>query len=351
MGYQLIPYTVEWEPKVAQSNARLAADKAMFLIPDRAVRPGDHTGSVRLQDWLAVDDSGQVRGACLLQTRKAWAGNEHVEVVNIQSPLSEGLMDRQFIGLAPWMMREIGRRHPLAYSVGMGNASMPYPRLLKALGWRLQEVPFFFYVLDGRRFLANVRPLREHPKFGLFAKAGASLPFLPNAAFSLLHGWRRSAAPSSPKAPSGTPEWSRLCMEYGFAASRSAEVVNELYPPDDQRVLRLQVPGGLGILRVSRFSSHNYFGNLFVATLSESLCEPGAERQLLDAARKGARDMGAALLLTNQTDPRQCEALATAGWLSHPSNFLVGFSPALAARIGDKPVYVTRGDGDGLLNL
>jgi hypothetical protein len=64
-----------------------------------------------------------------------------------------------------------------------------------------------------------------------------------------------------------------------------------------------------------------------------------------------AKDAGADLVVTNQTDPAQVSALQQAGWFPYRSNYVVAFSRTLAARIGAAPVYVTRGDGDGLLNL
>ena len=45
------------------------------------------------------------------------------------------------------------------------------------------------------------------------------------------------------------------------------------------------------------------------------------------------------------------EALAAQGWISYESNYSATFSPALAAQIDGRPYYLTRGDGDGLVNL
>lgn len=349
MSYRLVPYTAEWEAAVARANSRLLnSGKAPFLLPDHAPPPAPE-GCFRRDHWLAVGADDEVRGGFLQQTMPAWVSNESTEVVNVQSPLSEGLIDHRHIGLGPWMVRELVRRHPFAYSVGMGGEEMPYPRLLKALGWRVEPVPFYFRILAGRLFLANVRPLRQHPKLGVLAKIGGVVPVLPDAVFALLHAWR---SVESPRAHTGkTSDWISIRARYGFAIDRSPEMLAALYPPSDAHFLRLSVPGGVCILRGSQFHGHAYFGDLFVAIMVEAICEPGAERPLLLAALDGARAMGAALLLTNQTAPELCSALKSAGWLSYRSNFLVGLSPTLTKRVADRPVYVNRGDGDGLLNL
>jgi hypothetical protein len=104
-------------------------------------------------------------------------------------------------------------------------------------------------------------------------------------------------------------------------------------------------------MAVREFHENKYFGDLRVVTLVDMLVENGAEGLLLPAALKFARGTGADLLVTNQSAPELCLALRSAGWLEHRSNYFVTLAPALAAVVGERPIYVTRGDGDGLLNL
>jgi hypothetical protein len=351
MSYRLVPYTEEWESAVGRANIRLGLSAAApFLLPDRAA-PDPDAGPVPLQYWLVVDSYSEVRGGCLLQSQPAWVDGEETSVVNVQSPLSEGLADRRHAGVAPWLVREIVRRHPFSYSVGMGGEHMPYPRLLRALGWRVEPVPFYFRVLAGRRFLANIQPLRHHPKLGTLAAIGGAIPLLPDAAFTLLHAWRSRESTHGATSRQNAPEWIGLRPRYGFAMDRTAAMLDALYPPGDPNFVRLHVPGSAGVLRVRALQGHAHFGDLVVATLVEAFCQLGAEGALLRMAVDEARAMGAGLLLTNQTAPELLQALESAGWLSYASNYLLAISPPLTVRIGGKPVYVNRGDGDGLLNL
>lgn len=348
MAYRLEPFTPEWEPAAARSNARLSASgQAPFLLPERATTPA--AGAVMRQHYLAVDDAGDVRGGCLLQSHPAHVENEPAAVVNIQSPLSEGLFDRRFAGLGPWMLRELVKRHPLAYCVGMGREDMPFPRLLRALGWRLEPVPFYFRVLAGRLFLANMEPLRRHPRFGLAARLGGCVPLVPDLALALAHAWRMAEPPSPASLPPAT--WESVRARYAFAMERSPEVLDALYPPADPAFVRLRVPGAFGVLKISAFRGHPYFGDLSVATLAEAAAVPGAARALLREALSQSRQHGAGLLLANFSAAELQQAMREEGWLSHTSNFLVGFSPTLARAIGDQNYYLSRGDGDGLLNL
>jgi hypothetical protein len=354
MSYRLELYTQEWESAGGRYNERLqASGKAPFLLPEKAEVS---TSTYCTREYrLVVDATGEVRGSCLLQRQPGWVDGSVREVVNVQSPLSEGTADKRYVGVAIWMMREVVRQHPLTYSVGMGSADAAYPRLLRALGWRLDEIPFYFRVLAGRKFLANLQPLRKHPRLRVISAVGGMIPLLPDWGIEGLHLWRGRKAPrgrGGDVSPSGPlPEWTALRERYGFAVERTPRALAEWYPEGQGRFIRVVAPGALGILARSRFQDHTYFGNLAVATLVEALLEPGAEQGLLRAAVREARRGGAALLVTNQADPELCRALEAAGWLSYRSNYLAGYSPELARSIAGRPVYLNRGDGDGLLNL
>lgn len=349
MGYRIEPYTEEWEAAVGRFNARLGASGlAPFLMPDRAATTPP--AAVPREYYVVLDDGGEVRGGCLLQRHRAWVGGETAPAVNVQSPLSEGLADRRHVGVGPWLVRELARRHPYAYSVGMGGPQSPYPRLVRSLGWRVDAIPFFFRVLAGRRFLAHMRPLREHPKYGWAARAGGFVPVLPGLAFWMLHRSRRQG--QAAEAPAGAKaEWEAIRSRYAFAIERDAGSLDVFYPPSDSQFRRVRVAGGLAVLRIGRFTKHAYFGGMTVATLAEAITVPAAARGLLAASVAEARRAGADLLITNQSAPELVEALGAEGWMSHESNYATALSPALAARIGDKPYYINRGDGDGLLNL
>src|SRR5690606_20499921 len=81
-------------------------------------------------------------------------------VVNIQSPLSEGIIDPAFTFVGPQLIKYALRQSPHVFVVGMGGAGNPLPRLLKAMGWTISTVPFYFRMLDAGRCVRHIAPLR-----------------------------------------------------------------------------------------------------------------------------------------------------------------------------------------------
>jgi hypothetical protein len=333
-------------PAVGRFNQRLASGgNAPFLIPEEI----SAHGSLDQRRMLVVGDDSEVHGGCLLQVHAAWIASQPGEAANIQSPLSEGLVDRRHAAVAAWMMKEVVRQYPHAYSVGMGSPEAAYPRLLTALRWKVALAPFFFRVLSGRRFLAHLQPLKTHRVLRYPARVLAALPFAGDLLFDLAHAVRRRGTRAA--AVSGAPRWEDLRVTFGFAVDRGPATLDAMYPPGDARFSRVSVPGGSAILATTHFQGHRHFGSARASTLVDILAHESALGTVIAAAERRARELGADLMLSNQSAPRLCAALRDAGWFGYASNYLVALSSALAAAVGDSPVYVTRGDGDGLINL
>jgi hypothetical protein len=159
----IVPYTSTSEVRSAAAafNRRMREANAPvdFLLPESEAPEFDPVAAVTKRQHVVVQGQA-ARGGVIIQEQPAWVGGETRVVWNVQAPLSEGIGDKRYSYVATFLMRELLRMNPLIYSVGMGSASRPYPRLLQALRWRLCEVPFYFRICNGRNFLRQIRPLR-----------------------------------------------------------------------------------------------------------------------------------------------------------------------------------------------
>jgi hypothetical protein len=81
-------------------------------------------------------------------------------VGHYQAPLSEGVADKRYTAVGAAMLAHALREQPLLFAMGMGGMDRPLPRMLRAMGWTILETPFYFLVLNARRFLRNIGPLR-----------------------------------------------------------------------------------------------------------------------------------------------------------------------------------------------
>ena len=353
------------EPAVEAFNHRLREGRApsAFLLPARA-KPPVHRGSVTVTHHVAVDDGGEVRGGVMCVEHPAVVGGRVDRVVNVQAPLSEGILNPAFTLVGPQLIKHVVRECPYVFVVGMGSASNPLPRLLKALGWTLHTVPFYFRLLRAGRCVRQLAPLRRPPGRRI-AGTIAAFTGMAGVAAALAHRQsgvsRRAATQFEARqvdawtAPADEV-WSVFRRQVGFSVLRTTDTLPFFYPvgtgsPGAWWLMRGgRVEGWFGLL-VTAMTENPYFGNLVVATLTDCVGTPEALQAAVPIAARQASLSGADLVITNQQHRLLRESCQAAGWRSAPSNFLVATSKALTAAFDADTAYITRRDGDGLTNL
>lgn len=109
------------------------------------------------KEQILLLDGENVRGGALLQHHPFWLSGETSIVTNIQTPVSEGRVNNSFAQAAAIRMSKLEARNPKLFALGMGDIDQPWPRLLKALKWRVEPMPFYFRVANTRAFSKTSR--------------------------------------------------------------------------------------------------------------------------------------------------------------------------------------------------
>jgi hypothetical protein len=352
MPIHITEYTPEWRRSVQEFNGRL--DRAG--VPPGLRLPEDSADRVLLpgsQIYVAVDGE-MVRGAFILRPQQFSFRGEARRVAHYRLPLSEGLIDRKFAMLAPAMLRRALQAEPLLYALGMGGYDRPLPRMLAAMGWRIVEVPFFFRVVRGRRFLRGMPALRRSP----FRAAAMETAAWLGAGVSIAVWQRLRTRVESPVVAKEMDDFGGWADEiwdvargvYGMAAVRDAATLSSVY--SGERFLRLRVgTAGWAVVIDTVMREDPYFGNLRVGTIVDALAKPEYAAAVVHAARVYLERRGVDLIISNQAHLAWRDALRADGFFSAPSNFLFAASKGLSAAIGSAEVHVNRGDGDGPVNL
>jgi len=375
MAITIVPYTPELEGAVARFNRRMREGKApsSFDLPPRAVAPRE--GAVRLRQFVAVEGD-EVRGGLLIlehpafmnegggggEGRSEGAGGRRTTVINLQSPLSEAIIDSRYAMVSIQLIRFAVKVCPYAYVVGMGSLDNPLPRLLKASGWSVRPVPFAFHVLRPARCLTQLGPLQRTPLLRFAARAGAHSGA---GALALLvaqrgrgsaAGYRAEPLEASSVADAANDDavWAAVESRLSFGVVRdSSTLAGYLWP----QVVRTRVYCGERYcgwfsMLVSSMRDNAYFGNLTVSTLVDLVAADAADLgPMAVLARRGARAAGCDIVVTNQLQREAQDAVRAAGFLSYRSNYLLATSKALSAAMRDETSLVSRQDGDGLVNM
>ena len=369
MKIEFIPLFPELLPACREFNQRmLRQGEPPFLLPEKMPAPESGSrGSISWNHYLAVDETGAVRGGVLLVEQPAWLAGRELSVLNIQSPISEGIVDRAFSGVGLRMLQFLNRRNPFSYAVGMGGEQNPFARLLAAAGWSIHRVPFQFDVVRAAPFLRELGPFRQGRKRTLARLAAAS--GIGSAAAAIWRGIHRhtSGRGYSLEAidlwhePELDAVWNRCRAELDFSVLRDGRGATDLHPFSQARLKRysLRAHGtvvGWSVGLVTKMEGSPHFGNLRVGTILDALAPREHLGALIGLTQHALRDLDAELIIGNLTHRLWQNELRRLGFLTGPSNYLLAMSKPLASEIlaksaGFDRIYVTRADGDGRIHL
>jgi len=359
------PFAAEHAAAAQMFNARMRAGQAptAFLLPEHA-RPPLRSGRVTLTQHVAVDEQREVRGGVLCLEHPALVRGRVECVINIQSPLSEGIVDPAYTFVAPQLLKHATRHTPYVYVVGMGSATHPLPRLLRAMGWTIRAVPFYFRMLRASYCVRHLAPLRS-TAIRRLAGAVAAASGAAAVGAAVMHrvsaSARRAAAgleatPISRWTAAADGAWEAFGRHVTFGVLRTAATLPYFYSFDARSPRAWWISRGGSIegwfgLLIAPMTGNSYFGDLVVATLTDCVGTPEAVRAGVLLAADEAKASGADLLITNQQHRLLAESCRAAGWRAAPSNFLTATSRALSEACDVETTYVTRRDGDGLTHL
>lgn len=368
MSLVIEPYLPHHVAGVRAFNERLLKAGVEFQFPDSPISkpfpPSD--GAVLWQDLFVAIDGAIVRGGYILKSESFFAKSGEAKLGNYQLPLSEGIIDKTQALVGVRLLWDAVARNPWLYCLGMGGTERPLPRMLARLGWRVEPVPFYFRVANARRFLRDIRFLRDRKSraalldLACFSGAGS----LGRAAWDAWSRARRTSQPPGLVARevksfgSEVDElFERACPSYSGVADRRSAALALKFPTSDTRFRRLLLEQGgklkgWALLTCSDLESHKQFGDMRLGCLADNFALPGFESALVRAAYAHLLREGVDLVVSNQSHARWTKALRSEGFLSGPSNFALARSPQFVEASGElTDLHFTRGDGDGPIHL
>ncbi len=370
MPVNIVPYEVEHVEAVKRFNRRMAAGGSRWRFPESPEpawlprRPGV---PVWQEPYVVVDD-GEVRGGYISKPQAYHLHGERVELSHFQLPVSEGTIDARYGLVGARMLRHALKDHPMIFGLGMGTWDAPVAQLLRAARFEMTPCPFHFRVLRPNRFLREISVLRttvpRRLTLDLLAATGAGW-----LALKAFDGIKTLRAPPSANGEVELVEnfgdgvdqvWAEACPAYACIAERSSAVLNAMFPPGDERYLRLQVgdagASGWAVLSDTQMTGHRQFGGMRVGAIIDCLATPGHEPAVVAAAERALVERGVDIIVSNQMSERWTRSFDARGFVRGPSNFYFAASQALAKRLAPletsaRQAHLTRGDGDGPVHL
>jgi hypothetical protein len=353
-------------PALRAFNQRLASGGAGWRFPEDP-RPEWLNWAPRsevFQELFLLMEGETVRGGYVLKHQPVSLRGDIRRMGNLYMPLSEGTINRAYSLVGARLFSDALRRESLLFAVGLGGTNAQVTSLVRALGWELYPVPFFFKVLNGTRFLRHIRYLRTTSlrKFllDLAATSGAGwlATKLARALLSRRPRTRASLQVEVVERFSGWADdlWHECAARYSFVAVRTAEVLNRIYPPGRVGVFRLRISSagrviGYAVVQEEESLHSEFMGEMRVGTIVDTLARPDHAEAVIWLAARELERRGVDVIISNHSHPAWGAALRRAGFLEGPSHCIFAAAKRLAEQIRSVDpeageIHLNRGDGD-----
>jgi hypothetical protein len=370
MALTINRYTAEFVVGVRDFNSRVArAGWGEYQLPlDTQQFEQSKDTPLPWEGWLAVQD-GTVRGGYLIRHQEFSFRGETRKTAFYNLSVSEGVIDPAYSGVSMKMAMSAMAREPLLFALGMGGRDRPLPRFLKALGWSMHDVPFYFRCVRPGRVARNIQTvrntaLRRALLDGAAYTGTAALGVHAVQWFRKLRGGRIAGLQCEPVARFDARAgdiWRSVKSSFAMIGDRSCEALNSLYPESYPRLVRLMMQRegriiGWSVVMLTDMRGHKQFGNLRVGTLVDGLSAHEDAPSVVMTATRFLQERGAELIVSNQSHGAWCRGLERCGFLRGPSNYLLAVSKGLSRMLApfEQSVieaHINRGDGDGPIHL
>ncbi|HTR79370.1 MAG TPA: hypothetical protein VMH39_14735 [Gemmatimonadaceae bacterium] len=351
---------------IARLNARLSAKGARFLVYSEGVEQ-DRSRPITDRLYVSVDGE-EIRGAVWLQEYPVRVGDRDVIMGSPKYLVAESLFDSRYVAVPRRLLIHCSQLQPLLIGLGYGGHGSSMARMLAAMRWEGQTVPFFFRIVSAGRVLRELAPIRSTAARRRVADA-VRVTGLPDLVVSLMSGAGALRAPRLGReirvdevaqfGPWADDTWDRSARRYGFLTVRNHAMLCTLFPGTMPDITRLRVTRsgsdvGWAVVLLHDFAPEpdRRFGRLHVGMLADVLADPEDARIIVGAATEWLIAHGAEIIITNQSHVAWIAALRRAAFFEGPVNYASYRSPPVeqlleASDLRGRGMHFTRGEGDG----
>jgi len=372
MIVKIKPYTGDMINNVKNFNIRLKAKGISYQFHESDIPkwlPKIQNRKIFQEFFLAIDEESEVRGAFVLKHQEFSIHGDVKTIVHYQLPISEGIIDKAYTAVGSLILRYALKQQPLLFTLGMGSYEESISKILKAVGWSMFSVPFYFKIMHPSQFLRNITFLRK-TSYRQYIFDFLAISGIGHVAIKILQALNPKRYYQSNdlvlEVVDGFHHWAdglwEACQNvYSMIAVRDSSTLNILYPIGNDRFIRLKITEndkiiGWAVVLDTMMSNHKQFGNMRVDSIIDCLSLPENANKVIACVSKFLEKRGADIIVSNQSHASWCKALKNTGYFKGPSNFIFAASTKLTECLNPydptgKDIHLNRGDGDGPINL
>ncbi len=315
-------------------------------------------GSKIFQEQIVlVEDEEYIRCAAKIKNQNYLLKGKIINFQDIQIPISESIIDRKYLPSNLFFLKNLSNLSKNMHALGMGGVDEPLPKILNKLGFDLFKVDFFFL------------PLKISTLYNIFINK-ININLLKN--FSFIFKPLDSIISLSYKlncfknrnikikifeefTEQDTLIWEAVKNDFHLIAEKKAENLNIIYSSERFKLTKLRIYDqeeylGWLVLKITRHERDKYFADEKTCTIVDLCTEPCNYNIFIKTAKRIAFKDNAGVILMNSLNKEFNYFLKKNLFINSNSNF------AFASKLENQHIdlnksWITRGDGDGPINL
>ena len=351
-------------------NVELNSHGFNFSLPVPISKNPNINNFIQKNSFILIENNAVVRAGYTLKSQWFKVNDSLLQIGYYYQPVSAGLFNKKYNICGVLLLNDAKKKYPNLFSLGMGGYSEPLPKLLKSLNWKLQKVPLFFKVFNPNSFLKNMRYFKNTKLESFFimlmmySGLGWLLIKFIFQVSSLFNFRLKKEQHLTVKEIEIFDQdldlvWENSKQYNSFAAVRNCEYLKILY--SDKRFIKLQFVDnnkivGWSISLCTKLDDHKYFGHMRLGSIVDCLSLKGYEKSIVCLTAKLLKHKEADLIVSNQSHIFWKNAFKINSFINGPSNYIFALSKILFDKLMDDKklkdyIHLTRGDGDGPINL
>ena len=355
---------------IVNFNKELEKHGFKFFLPVPDPKIVNTNDFILKNNHILIENDITVRAGYTLKSQWFQVNDELLQIGYYYQPVSAALFNKKYNICGVLLLNDAQKKHPYLFSLGMGGYSKPLPKLLKSLNWKLNKVPFFFKIFNPNPFLKNIKYLKKTKTKSffinlmlftglgwLFIKFFFQFLSLFNIQIKKIENLEVQEIELFDQ--DFDEVWDDSKQYKSFSAVRNCKYLKTLY--SDKKFIKLKFAKnnkivGWSISLCNKLNNHDYFGNMKLGSIVDCLCLKSYETNIVRQTLEILKNRSADLIVSNQSHIFWKNAFKKNSFINGPSNYIFASSKLLSDRLmKDKKlenyVHLTRGDGDGPINL
>jgi len=320
--------------------------------------------------YILTENKSIIKAGYTLKCQWFKLNNNLLQIGYYYNPVTAGLFNKKYNICGVLLLHDAQKKYANLFCLGMGGYLEALPKLLKGLNWNLQTIPFFFKVYQPNSFLENIQYLKDSKLKSFITKlmANSGLGWLCIKFLFLVTSLFHIRLKKKPSVFVEEMEvfdkdldfvWENAKQYNSFIAVRNCEYLKILY--SDKRFIKLKFffdnnVVGWSIALCTKLNNHKQFGNMRLGSIVDCLSLKGYETSIISKTSDMLKEKRVDLIVSNQSHIFWKNALKMNSFIKGPSNFVFASSRALSEKLMGNikfkdHIHLTRGDGDGPINL